>query len=127
MNGFQIVFGGGRRKFLRKTDLDPKTGEAGDRTDNRNLIQDWENKMKNEGLTYKYVWNRTDFDSLRPGQYKRILALLNRDHMNYELDRKKQSDEPSLTEMTIKAITTLKTNPNGYFLLVEGGKIDHGK
>ncbi len=53
MNGFQIVFGGGRRKFLRKTDLDHKTGEAGDRTDHRNLIQDWENKMKNEGLTYK--------------------------------------------------------------------------
>ena len=48
--------------------------------------------------------------------------------MDYELDRveKNPIEEPSLINMTNKAIELLSTNPNGFFLLVEGGKIDHG-
>ena len=46
--------------------------------------------------------------------------------MQYEPDRiaKNPIEEPSLIEMTEKAIQILKKNPNGFFLLVEGGKID---
>lgn len=41
--------------------------------------------------------------------------------MQYEYARDKTSDgEPSLQEMTIKAIEILRRNTNGYFLLVEG-------
>ena len=47
-------------------------------------------------------------------------------HLSYECDRN-NATEPSLEEMTLKAIELLSTNKNGYFLLVEGGKIDHGK
>ena len=36
-----------------------------------------------------------------------------------------KAGEPSLTEMTTKAIDILKKNKNGYFLMVEGGRIDH--
>lgn len=32
---------------------------------------------------------------------------------------------PTLKEMTMKAIEILQTNPNGFFLFVEGGRIDH--
>ncbi len=45
--------------------------------------------------------------------------------MSYEIERDK-SVQPSIIEMTEKAIELLSINPRGYFLLVEGGKIDHG-
>jgi alkaline phosphatase len=46
--------------------------------------------------------------------------------MQFELDRAKdKAGEPSLAEMTTKAIQILKRNPKGFFLLVEGGRIDH--
>lgn len=47
--------------------------------------------------------------------------------MSYELDRVEQNlPEPSLIDMTRKAIELLEPNPNGFFLLVEGGNIDKG-
>ena len=45
-------------------------------------------------------------------------------HMSYELDRD-PALEPSLAQMTTKAIDILSKNSNGYFLMVEGGRIDH--
>lgn len=46
--------------------------------------------------------------------------------MLYEVDRliNDKASEPSLTEMTKKAMDILKKNPNGYFLMVESGRID---
>ncbi len=46
--------------------------------------------------------------------------------MAHELDREDgPTGEPSLSEMTAKAIEILRHNPHGYFLLVESGRIDH--
>jgi alkaline phosphatase len=45
--------------------------------------------------------------------------------MQYEIERN-QAAEPSLTEMTEKAIGILQRGPQGFFLMVEGGRIDHG-
>lgn len=55
-------------------------------------------------------------------------GLLSHDHMAYETDRieKVPVEEPSLVEMTEVAVQILSRNPKGFFLLVEGGKIDHG-
>jgi len=47
--------------------------------------------------------------------------------MQYEADRSEDpAGEPSLAQMTSLAIEILRRNSNGYFLLVEGGRIDHG-
>lgn len=36
------------------------------------------------------------------------------------------SVEPSLIEMTQRALQMVSKNPNGYVLLIESGRIDHG-
>ena len=48
-------------------------------------------------------------------------GLFNPSHMQYELERQQDTaGEPSLAEMTEKAIRILQRNEKGFFLLVEG-------
>jgi len=50
------------------------------------------------------------------------VGLFARSHMKYRLDRQKHNDndQPTLADMTEKAIEILSRGNNGYFLLVEG-------
>jgi alkaline phosphatase len=75
------------------------------------------------------VWNTGGFNALASGNLP-ILGLFERDHMEYEVDRATDlGGEPSLTEMTVKSIQLLeqasRLGGQGYFLMVEGGRIDH--
>ena len=53
-----------------------------------------------------------------------LLGLFTEDHMNYELDRPKDT-EPSLAEMTSVALERLERSARGFALMVEGGRVDH--
>ena len=73
---------------------------------------------------YTVVRNREDFEKLTPqsGKVVAINAVLDEDQtMPYEIDR--EENDLSLADFTRKGIELLD-NPEGFFMLVEGGKID---
>jgi len=119
-----LVFGGGRTKFMPNDATDYDGKDRGSRVDGRNLIREWEEKMESKGKSYKFIWNATQLRNLEVDQYDNILGLFAPEHMEYEKFRKNDV-EPSIVEMTEKAIEILSRNKNGFFLFVEGGKIDH--
>lgn len=72
---------------------------------------------------YVFVSNR---DELLAGKGEKLLGLFHPSYMSYKLDRKlTNSNEPSLKEMTEKAIEVLTKGHKGFFLMAEGARIDH--
>ena len=122
-DGFEVVLGGGRAQFLPTSQADPEAlQERGFRTDGRDLVAEW--RRRHPGGTY--IWNKAGFDALQPGWSGPLLGLFERDHMEYEADRARDAaGEPSLAEMTRKAIATLSIDRDGFILMVESGRIDH--
>ena len=53
----------------------------------------------------------------------KVWALFDKQAMPYDLDRNPDL-MPSIAEMTTKALEILNKNPNGFFLMVEGSKVD---
>lgn len=104
-----VVFGGGKQ-YLLPTDL------GGKRKDGENLV----NVLKSKQV--QFVETRDELMKLRAGKAWGMFAM---DDMAYEFDRPVlRPQEPSLAEMTKKAIELLSTNQKGFFLFVEGSKVD---
>lgn len=122
-DGLDLAFGGGRSKFMPKESADPEYPENyGERVDGRDLTREWTERTADSS----YIWNREQFDAIDTKRAGKILGLFEPSHMRYEHDRKNDpAGEPSLTEMTQKAIDILSQNKKGFFLMVEGGRIDH--
>lgn len=123
-NGIEVVLGGGREMFIPTTAADPEyPTRTGRRTDGRNLPQEWVTAQPRS----TYVWNKAGFDAVDPGKVKHLLGLFEPSHMQYEADRANDgAGEPSLSDLTAKAIRMLSKNSKGYYMMVEGGRIDHG-
>jgi len=90
------------------------------RKDDKNLL----NQAKQAG--YAVVHTR---DSLAKAKGEQILGLFAysgmQDGISYSNSRhSEQRTMPSLKEMTQKALETLSKDPDGFFLMVEGGQID---
>ncbi len=117
INGIDVVLGGGRRNFLPRIDSPSK--RAGARVDGRNLIKEWQS-LHPSG---QYVENKQALKNIKATPNTNLLGLFSSSHMHY--DSGAAPDEPDLSEMTEKAIEVLQTNSKGYFLMVEGARIDH--
>ena len=121
-DGLEVALGGGRMHFLPITAPDPEhPGRTGSRLDGRDLTAEWVARRARA----TYVWNRAQLD--RIGQTEHLLGLFEPADMRFEIERAGDAaGEPSLTEMALKALEIVSRNPKGYFLMVEGGRIDHG-
>ncbi|XP_069138030.1 alkaline phosphatase-like [Argopecten irradians] len=124
----RVAMGGGRRFFLPNDTNDPETNsiDSNQRQDGRNLIEDWKSIQAAEGRRHSYVWNKQQFDAIDPATTDYLLGLFHPSHMQYNYQRDSgPNGEPSLTEMVSKAIKILRRHDRGFFLLVEGARIDH--
>ncbi|KAJ1847731.1 vacuolar alkaline phosphatase [Coemansia sp. RSA 2708] len=73
---------------------------------------------------FSTLTNRREFDALSASSRLPLMGLFAPSHMAYEIDRN-PSDQPSLAEMTQRALDILgKQSPDGFFLMVEGARID---
>ncbi|MCX7709146.1 MAG: alkaline phosphatase [Clostridia bacterium] len=84
------------------------------RKDKEDLIK----VLKDRG--YDYV---TTPEEMKKSAGNKIWAMFAPDAMAYDFDRD-ASKEPSLAEMTRKAIDVLSKDKDGFFLMVEGSKVD---
>ena len=109
--GLEVVLGGGAQFFT-------PFKNGGKRSDDRDLVAELKAK------SYTIANNATDFKAVDPAKTDRLFGVFTSSHMSYDLDRD-AAKEPSLAEMTTKAMDVLAKNKKGYFLMVEGGRIDH--
>ncbi|PLW83662.1 alkaline phosphatase [Kineobactrum sediminis] len=127
IDGIDVVMGGGRRHFLpndatENVEKPTAAGAEGDRTDGRNLFDEW-SALYADGVI---AHDKAAFDAVDTESTSKLMGIFNESHMQYELDRNNDIlGEPSLSEMTAKAIQILDNNPRGFYLQVESGRIDH--
>ncbi len=113
----EFFAGGGYRYFVPKN---WKWGKS-KRKDNNNIAQMFFEKGYDVFLTE----DDTDkFRNFAPSVKEKVFAAFSYSHMPYELDRD-ESKYPSLAEMTEKGINVLNKYENGFFMMIEGGRIDH--
>lgn len=118
-NNIDVVFGGGARHLIPSGSSYATTfGTAwsGKRTDGEDLME----VLRQSG--YQFVDNKYDMAGVN---YGKVWGLFSDSHMEPDMDRQYfASNQPSLAEMTAKAIQLLSQNPNGFFLHVEGSQVD---
>lgn len=123
-SNLNVVFGGGSRAFTPNTQQEHNAN--GRRRDGRNLINEWENAKANR----TFIRDRNGLMNLNADQVNGdVFGLFTSSHLSYNLEAirlNRREVEPTLTEMATKAIDLLSKNDNGYFLFIEGGRIDHG-
>jgi alkaline phosphatase len=113
-----VVFGGGFRYLIEVDAEIPGSVSKGTREDEENLYE----VLLSRG--YRFVDTRAELLALEPNT-PRVWGIFADGHMVHDLDRTLLAPEqPSLTEMTKKAIEILSQNPQGFFLMVEGSQVD---
>lgn len=106
--GADVILGGGSQYFIPEH-------EGGKRSDYRNLLTEM------EGLGYSVVGNTKEMQEVNC--YK-LIGLLKKDNLDTPYPDDTSGIEPTLEEMTTRAIDILSKRPNGFVLMVEGSKID---
>ena len=108
-NHFDVMMGGGKEYF-----------DGTKRKDKKNIFGDF----KSEGFDVA----QTRDEMLKLSGKRPVIGIYHKEGLPYTLDRNSdnelQKQVPTLAEMTEKAISIMKDNPQGFALQVEGGKVD---
>jgi alkaline phosphatase len=111
-NGLDLVFGGGAQYFK-------PAASGGKRTDGRDLLAEL------QARGYRTASDTAGLAALA-GANQPAIALFAQEDLAFDADRD-PAKQPSLSEMTRKAVSLLgqRSADQGFFLMVEGGLIDH--
>uniref|UniRef100_A0A8C9P667 Alkaline phosphatase n=1 Tax=Spermophilus dauricus TaxID=99837 RepID=A0A8C9P667_SPEDA len=112
-----VILGGGRKYMFPKGTPDPEypgdVNQTGVRLDGRDLVQEW--LQKHQGA--RYVWNRQQLiEASQDPSVTYLMGLFEPVDTKFEIYR-------NPTEV---ALGLLSRNPRGFYLFVEGGRIDRG-
>ena len=122
-SGVDFYAGGGYRYFAAKNNT---KGLKSKRKDNRDVVSEFKAKGYK---TFVGDNNRDAFRDYKPSKGDKVFAALAYSHIPYEVERRnsdlKENKIPSLKELTSKAVETLYKQDRPFFLMVEGGRIDH--
>ncbi len=128
-SGVEVALGGGLRYFIPSDEKissrfpfmkawKPWNDKSG-RRDSRDLLNEF------SAAGYELVHDRKSLSNVDVNETNKLLGLFSPHDMAFDIDR--QTDDkyqPSLLEMTQKAVGVLEKSPTGFFLMVEGASID---
>jgi len=113
-----VVFGGGFRYLIDVDTEIPGRVFKGTRRDGENLYE----VLLSKGY---YVISTKDGLYALESSIRKVWGIFADGHMAHDIDRQLLApEEPSLMEMTKKALDILSQNPKGFFLMVEGSSVD---
>lgn len=110
---FNVALGGGRAAFFGKDGRGQRLEATSD------LPHEWTARTGGTFVETAAQLATAPLD-------KPVFGTFAPSHMTYMVDRQPDTGEPTLTDMTAEAIRRLSRDPDGYYLMVEGGRIDHG-
>ena len=108
--GLDVLLGGGAKTFTG-------TAHGGIRADGRDLLTE----LRSQGV--RTVTDSAGLNAVDAASNAPLIGLFAPENLAYEQARDPARD-PGLAAMTRKAVGVLARNPNGFFLVVEGGLID---
>ena len=128
-DGLEVALGGGWRSFLPEGKAPPGRAMPAEQDP-----VDWQGRRVGaEDLTATWaaqpgaavVWDKHALEGVQPGATRHLLGLFSPSHMPFELDHTEASVEPTLVEMSRAALGMVRNDPDGFVLMIEGGRIDH--
>lgn len=112
-SGLDVMFAGGDR--LLSSDANSAEGESAVRNDGVDLRENIKD------MDYSYITTKDEMDKLKT---KKVWGMFADAELKYDFDKESEPTQPSLEDMTKKSLDILSKDKNGFFLMVEGSKID---
>ena len=119
-NNTDVILGGGLLAFKAVANSSSSNKWTCQRSDGRDLIKEWKAKKAAKG---QFVSDLQGLKAAKLQKSKNLLGVFSDSHLPWDYER--PASVPSLSDMTETAIEMLHRDHPGFFLMVEGGRIDH--